>query len=321
VNNKQKYRQFCKSPQNLPIFFHPDWLDITTSGGDWDVVVTTDNDDNITACLPYFITKKYRQNAIIMPPLTPYGGIYIIQNNAAKVETHTKNEKEIITALIHSLPKNIVYYSQSFYYNFTNWLPFYWQNYQQTTRYSFIIEDISKWSLSDVATNIRNKIRKAEQALEIIHLDNPEIIYNQVHHVLNNKGIKFMLSLDTFSKLDTWLHANSKRMILGVRDNSGKIIASIYLIFDQDKAYSMLIGSDVNHRKNGAIPFLLHHAILESGKKAKSFDFEGSMLESLFDLFAGFGGTLKPYYRIYKAKNIFWDIAYRIKSYYDKSNR
>jgi len=127
--------------------------------------------------------------------------------------------------------------------------------------------------------------------------------------------------IDTFCKLDTWLLNQNKRIILGAKDKFGHIHACIYLILDQDKSYSMMIGSDVNSRKNGAIPFLLHHAILESGKRVKSFDFEGSMLESLFDLFAGFGGKLTPYYRIYKAKNIFWDIAYRIKSYYDNHNR
>lgn len=82
----------------------------------------------------------------------------------------------------------------------------------------------------------------------------------------------------------------------------------------------MLIGSDVISRKNGAIPFLLYNTIIECRERVTCFDFEGSMLESLYDLFAGFGGKQIPYYRIYKAKNIFWEIAYRIKSHYDKSN-
>jgi hypothetical protein len=321
INKKQKYREFCRSQHNLPIFFHSEWLDITTFHGSWDVSIVADNAGEVIGCLPYFITKKYGQQAILMPPLTPYGGIFIAQNNASKLETYTKNEKEIIAELIDALPKHIVYYSQSFYYTFTNWLPFYWRKYQQTTRYSFIIDDIRLWSLGDVATNIRNKIRKAQNELSIIYLDNPTIIYNQVSEVLKNKGINLMLSFDTFTKLDEWLNSQNKRLIIGAKDETGKIHACIYLIFDLDKAYCMLIGSDIHSRKNGAIPFLLYNAILESNKRVKTFDFEGSMLESLFDLFAGFGGKMTPYYRIYKAKNIFWDIAYRIKSYYDNHNR
>ncbi len=318
---KQKYREFCTSQHNLPIFFYPEWLDITTSGGDWEVVITVDNAENITACLPYFLTKKYGQAAIIMPPLTPFGGIFITQNNALKQESYIKNEKVLISELIASLPNNIVYYSQSFYYNFNNWLPFYWQKYQQTTRYSFVIEDMKQWSLADVATNIRNKIKKASQELEIKELDDPSIVYQQLFSVLQHKGIQLSLSKETFITLDRWLNANNKRLILGAVDHSGHVYASIYLVFDQDKAYSLMIGSDVSLRQNGSVPFLIYHAILAAQKRCTTFDFEGSMLESLFDLFAGFGGSLKPYYRIYKAKNIFWDIVYRVKSYYDKSNR
>jgi hypothetical protein len=319
--NKQKYREFCTSQHNLPIFYYPEWLDITTSGGEWDVVLTMDNAQNITACLPYFVTIKYGQRAIIMPPLTPYGGVFIIQNNATKKESYIKNEKALIAELIGGLPKRIVYFSQSFYYNFSNWLPFYWKKYQQTTRYSFVIEGLDKWSMADVATNIRNKIRKADQDLTIKELHDPKIVYQQLYDVLEHKNIHLALSEETFIKLDTWLKTKDKRLILGAVDHSGQVFASIYLIFDQGIAYSLMIGSDINQRQNGSVPFLIYHAILAAQQRCNTFDFEGSMLESLFDLFAGFGGELKPYHRIYKAKNIFWDIAYRIKSYYDKSNR
>ncbi|MGB4839350.1 MAG: hypothetical protein WBP08_10180 [Saprospiraceae bacterium] len=321
MNNQQKYRDFFRTGTALPVFFHPDWLDITSKGGSWDVALTTDKSGDITAILPYYITKKYGQRAIIMPHLTPYGGIYIVANYASKTETYIKNEKEFISELISYLPENIVYYSQSYFYNFNNWLPFYWKGYQQTTRYSFVINDLRHWTIDNVSTNIRNKIKKADQELEIITIDDPSIIYKQIYNVLYNKDIHLSLSLDTFLALDRWLKSEGKRLMLGAVDSQGNIHASIYLLFDLDKTYSLIIGSDISLRQSGAVPFVIYHAIKESSKRASAFDFEGSMLESLFDLFAGFGGTLTPYYRIYKAKNIFWDIAYRIKSYYDKSNR
>ena len=180
---------------------------------------------------------------------------------------------------------------------------------------------MNQWSLSEVATNIRNKIRKAEQDLTIKELHDPNIVYQQLYGVLQHKSIHLALSEETFIKLDTWLQTKDKRLILGAVDHSGQVFASIYLVFDQGIAYSLMIGSDIKQRQNGSVPFLIYHAILAAQQRCKTFDFEGSMLESLFDLFAGFGGELKPYHRIYKAKNIFWDFAYRIKSYYDKSNR
>ena len=320
MDKKQKYREYCRMHHNLPIFFHPEWLDITTRNGSWDVVITTDKIDQITGVLPYFLTKKYKRPAILMPPLTPYGGIFITSNHAVKTESQIKNERQIIQQLIEGLPKDIVFYSQSFYYNFNNWLPFYWQKYHQTTRYSFVIDDLKSWSKDDIATNIRNKIKKAEKELEIKVLADPTVVYQQLSDVLQNKGIHFSLDKKTFLMLDAWLLNNDNRLILGAVDSDGKIYASIYVVFDGDVAYSLMIGSDLSSRQNGSVPFVIYQAILEVQKRCKRFDFEGSMLQSLFDLFAGFGGTMKPYYRIYKAKNLFWDIAYRIKSHYDKSN-
>lgn len=319
--NKQIYRLFFRNLKKLPIFFDPEYLDIVCKSGNWDVILEKDNTDDIVGFLVYFTVKKYGKPAIIMPPLVPFSGIWLLPSKATKVETIYKSELSIIKKLEAAIPKDLAFYTQSHFYNFQNWLPFYWKGYTQTTRYSFRLEDLSKWNLSNVATNIRNKITKAQKTLSAKRIDNPDIVYEQVLSILTQKGIHLTLSKEMFLQLDNLLSSRSKRFILAAIDLQNQIHAVTYIIEDEGISYMMMIGSDVRFRQSGAIPFLIYHSIWETSKKNNVFDFEGSMLESLFDLFAGFGGTLKPYYRIYKAKNIFWDIAYRIKSYYDTSNR
>jgi hypothetical protein len=122
--------------------------------------------------------------------------------------------------------------------------------------------------------------------------------------------------------LDKKLSLKNKRKILVAIDKNNQIQAAVYLVFDLNSVYALLIGSDpYNRDNNGAVHYLLSQAIEISSKYADTFNFEGSMIKGLASLYSSFGAKQLPYYRIYKAKNIFWDIAYRIKSYYDKSNR
>lgn len=318
---KEKYKLFCDTYPEIPIFFQPFWLDNVMSGGDWDVIMNTDSTDNINSFLVYYTTTKYGRKVINMPPITPFSGIIILNDGTIKVESKNKKIVSLTLNLLDQLPKNIIYYSQSYHYTFDNWLPFYWNQYVQTTRYSFVIDDLIKWSLDDVSPNIRNKISKASKLLHIEELENIDILYDLIKKSLTNKKLSLNITKNQLQNLDDQLQTRGQRLILGAKTDSGEICASIYVVFDSKSAYNLLLGSDPLLRQNGAVPFVIYHAILESSKRVKTFDFEGSMLESLFDIFSGFGGSLKPYYRIYKAKNIFWDITYRIKSYYDKSNR
>ena len=53
-------------------------------------------------------------------------------------------EKEIIFEIDDKLKElGIDYYNQNFHYSFLNWQPFYWKGYSQTTRYTYVIRDLS----------------------------------------------------------------------------------------------------------------------------------------------------------------------------------
>lgn len=319
IIDKEKYKHWMSTNQvGIPIFYHPWYLDIVCYKGEWNVVLSMNN-EVVEGILVYYQTKKYFHNAIIMPPLTPFLGIWLPEVTSEKEVYKNRKENKIVSDLVQAIPSNIVMYIQSHPTTFKNWLPYYWRGYDQTTRYTFIIPDLSKWSKEDLATNVRNKINKSSQNLVIKIENDVEGLYDQLNHLMIRKGQPLTFSKEMVKRLDEALEQRNSRLIISAIDKEDKIHASAYVIFDQDKAYMMMLSSDVDTRQNGAVPFVIYNAIEIAKNKVKTFDFEGSMLPFLFDLFSGFGGNLTPYFSVLKAKNWVWDIGYRMKRNYDKN--
>lgn len=320
--SRKKFIEFAnKEGTRIPVFFQPWYLDIVCVRGHWEVVLYEEGDGRIAGFWIYFKTRKYGQKGIIMPPLTPYSGIWIAPLSSTKKETFTKKTKNIIDYLVRQIPKNLALYTQSFHPDFTNALPFYWEQYSLTFRYTFVIKNLENWTLNEVAANIRNKIHKASKTLTAALSEDKQTLYDLVADIMNAKNMKLSLTREMFYALDDAVVRYRSRKIIAVTDQNGHIHAATYIILDGDTAYMMLLGSDRQTRVNGAVPLAIYHSINEVKSHVKKFDFEGSMLESLFDLFSGFGGDLVPFIRVFKTKNLFWDILYRLKNHHDKGIR
>ena len=113
--------------------------------------------EKIVGVLPYYIKQKGPFKYITMPPLTKMMGPYILPD--FRTDAHFI---KISTALIEQLP-SVDAYEQLLNYSIDNWLPFYWKGYQQTTRYSYIV-DLSNMEqvYGNSIANYKNiKIKKA----------------------------------------------------------------------------------------------------------------------------------------------------------------
>ncbi|MBF4318694.1 methicillin resistance protein, partial [Vibrio anguillarum] len=78
-------------------------------------------------------------------------------------------EKDLMEALIEQLPQHH-YFNQNWHYSNTNWLPFYWKGFEQSTRYTYVISSLddinSIWE--ETQDNIRREIRKAENRFGLV---------------------------------------------------------------------------------------------------------------------------------------------------------
>lgn len=301
LTDKQKYRELCKNESSIPIFSRDWWLDAVIGENNWDVAIT-ERGEEIVASFPYAIKRKLTFTVLSMPFLTQTLGIWIKypERQKQKYVTKLSYEKEIFSALIDKLP-SCDYFSQNFHWSITNWLPFYWKGFQQTTRYTYILEDLS--SLDTIFVNfensVKNHIKRTGKTFQVYTDDDIERFcrLNVMTYIRNN--IK-PLTLNFIKRLDDACKIRNCKKIFFVRDKNDEVLAAIYIVWDDRCAHYILSGRNPNIKNTGLTCLLLWEAIKFSSTVTKAFNFEGSMLEHIEGLFRHFGGTQKPYFEITK---------------------
>jgi lipid II:glycine glycyltransferase (peptidoglycan interpeptide bridge formation enzyme) len=302
MTNKEKYREFCEYEKNIPIFSQDWWLDAVCGNDNWDVAIV-EKGGQIWATMPYYKVKKFGFTLIIMPKLTQTLGPYIKYPPKQKYSSRLSWEKEVMSKLIEQLPK-FDYFNQHFHYTVTNWLPFYWKGFKQTTRYTYII-DLSK-SLdeifSDISSNYRNKIRKASSLVSVERGFAIEEFYKINKKTFERQEIKIPYDLDFVKKQYQALKQRNLCEIFYAVDKHGNIHSSAFLMWDNDSAYVHMIGEDPEFRNSGAGILLIWELIKFSAKELnlKYFNFEGSIIESIEQVRRDFGAIQVPYFKVYK---------------------
>ena len=302
MTNKEKYREFCKKEKDIPIFSKDWWLDTVCQESDWDVVLF-EKGGEIWASLPYQKTKKAIFEIITMPKLTQTMGVYIKYPPKQKYYKKLSWEKEVMEILISNLPK-VDYFSQNFDHSITNWLPFYWAGFEQTTRYTYIIENISIEELEkNFETDIRRRRRKAyEIGIKIIESEDIETFYKLNTMTFARKNIGISYSFEFVKNLFENCKENSAVKMYFAKYQD-EVIAVNFLVYDDNTVYYLMGGIDQSKKDLGAMDAIQFESIkfaLESGRR---FDFEGSMIESIEKYFRSFGAVQTPYFSIAKTNS------------------
>ncbi|NLX62680.1 MAG: GNAT family N-acetyltransferase, partial [Tissierellia bacterium] len=193
-------------------------------------------------------------------------------------------------------------YQQYFHYSVTNWLPFYWRGYSQTTRYTYVIENTSDLETIylNFNSNVRKNLRKAEKHVDIKEdLDIKEFYYlNKM--TFERQGLKIPYSLDLLIRLDRECGRRNARKIYYSIDKEGNIHSSIYFVWDDKSVYYLMSGTNPKYKNCQSLTLLIYEGIKLANNMNKKFDFEGSMKENIEKFIRQFGGIQKPYHNIYK---------------------
>jgi hypothetical protein len=289
-----------QSNTSFSIFQEPWWLDAVTNKK-WSEINITDKENNIIARLPYYEIIENKRIVLKIPPLTQHLGPWLTINSE-KNSTYYSKEIELLTRLINKLPNFDIFW-QKFHYKITNWLPFYWNGFSQTTRYTYIINDLDDldkvWFFLE--KDLRNLIRKAEKNLHVkTDLKIEELIkLNEMTFQRQGLGVPYPKEI-LYNIFEACTFKNAGKIFFAV-DHFNNIHASILIVWDKESAYYLIAGSDPSLRKSNAIPLLIWEAIKFSANlKLKRFDFEGSMIKSVESFLRGFGAILTPYFQIRK---------------------
>lgn len=290
----------------MPIFLQYWWLDAVCAGKRWNVFLYEEN-EKILASFVFFSIKKIGLQFIVNPQLTQISGLWIDYPKNISLLNKLNFDKKIMNFFIEKLQKEkFVYFEQKFHHSITNWQPFYWQKFSQSTNYTYQIKNISKPEICFENFNYSKQkhIRKAERNGLIVDFQlNVKDFYSFAKKNLKrqNKNIYFSkkLFLAIFEACKT--HANC--CIIGIKDNNKNLHSAAFFVTDNTSAYYLISAISPDFRASGASTLMVWEAIKYFSNKVQIFDFEGSMDEKIANSFQNFGAEQTPYFNIWKSKS------------------
>jgi hypothetical protein len=300
MDAKNKYRELCKTERTIPVFSRDWWLDAVCGAEGWDVVIV-EKGAQVVASLPYYLSGDILGQRIVMPKLTQTMGPWIKYPEGQKHDKRLSYEKELMTDLIKGLPK-FRFFRQNFHYSITNWLPFYWQGFSQTTRYTYVIEDLNDLDavFSNFSHSKRKNIKRAEKSVTVNYDLSAKDFYDNHKLTLSKQGQEIGYSYDLFSRIyDAAYTAGCGKAIYCV-DEENNIHSGLFVIWDECSAYDLISTIDPDFRNSGSASLLIREIIKYVADKTEKFDFEGSMIEAVERSFRSFGGLQKQFFSISK---------------------
>ena len=300
MNIKSEYKLFCSEESGIPIYSYPWWLDAVCGEENWDVILVK-RKEQIVASFPYLLFKDKGMKCIGMPQLTQKLGVYIKYPQNQSEMARLSYEKEILTEIINRLPA-CDFFRVNFDYSYTNWLPFYWQGFSQTTYYTYVVEDIA--DMERVYTcfdrSKKKNIKKAQGLVEFGFDLSAEEFYQNHQMTLKKQGKEISYSYAYFTKLYKAAYREGAGRTIYAKDKEGHLHAALFVVWDKVSAYDLISTIDPEFRDSGASSLLVYEMMKFLSSKVKRFDFEGSMIEGVENSFRKFGASQKAYFSISK---------------------
>ena len=296
-----KYRTLCTQELSIPLFSQAWWLDATAGEGAWDVALV-EKGGGIVAAMPYVPRQRYGFTLLGQPALTQTLGPWL-RETEGKSATRLAQHKDWLQALIAQLPP-FAHFTQNWHWQMSNWLPFYWAGFQQTTRYTYILQELSDeqelWQ--GLQENIRREIKKAGNRLQLRVRDDLALddflVLNRMTFARQDMALPYTEAF--VHKLDQACVARQARKIFIAEDAQGRRHAGVYIVWDGNSAYYLMGGGDPALRNSGATSLCMWEAIKFAATVTQRFDFEGSMIEPVEKFFRAFGAQQTPYFTVSK---------------------
>ena len=149
----------------------------------------------------------------------------------------------------------------------------------------------------------RTSIRKAENnGISIVTSDDFDQTFNVMHKIYTSSKAAY------FNRNEVLAGRNQCKSFLA-KDEQGKNVAGLYIVWDNKRSYYLLGGRDSENGHYGASALAIWEAIkfTKENLGLAEFDFLGSMIPQVERFFRGFGGQLnvrfgarwvKPYLKI-----------------------
>lgn len=297
---RDRFRQLCAQETSIPIFCRDWWLD-AVAPGQWDVALV-ETGGRVVAAMPYALRRRWGLRVIAQPPLTQFAGPWVAPSEGRE-QRRLEMEKDLYSALIDQLPR-FDRFSQNWHHGTTNWLPFHWRGFRQTTRYTYRLADLGDLDAvwAGFSSNIRSDVRKAQGrfGVRLRAEARLEDFLDLNDKTFARQSLAVPYGRDLVRRIDAACAGQGRRAILIAEDAEGRAHAGCYLVWDEAAAYYLMGGGDPALRSSGATSLVLWEAIRLAAGVTRSFDFEGSMLEPVERFFRAFGARQTAYFSVSK---------------------
>lgn len=299
--DKAAYRTLCETETSIPIFAKDWWLDATAGSDGWDVALAR-KDDRILGAMPYTRSRRVGMTVLGQPALTMALGPWMVPGEG-KIGTRLAHEKKIMQQLIDALPR-FDHFTQNWSSNLGNWLPFYWNGFSQTTKYTYVLPQLGPTDVmwSALETSTRASCKKAGERHKLtVRDDLPIDDFIALHRMtLARRGVTPQYSEDYIRRLDAACVKHQCRKLIMVVNDKGQHCAGNYIVWDNNSAYGLMNGVDPEMRNTGAATLGTWEVIKHAASVTQKFDFFGSMNETIEPYVRSFGAQQVPYFSISK---------------------
>ena len=316
---KTRFADFCQN-NYVPLHLQPWWLDAVCDSRGWDVCLSENGSGTVTGIWPYFLQRRFGLAFVRQPLLSAYGGPWLAYPAGSELHSLKRSEfeKKTLDELYGQLPRT-VFFQQNMHPAVQNWLPLCWAGFRQSTRYTYIFNDLSDLEKAKAGfkNTLRTDLKKAGQAIEIYREDDACALLFQLHEMsFLRKNRRPPYSFQVFQGLHAALRQRGQTAVFIARDRqNGAPHAALSLAFDAQRASVLLTGADPAFKTHCAVWGLFWEAMEFCAEKGLSLDFEGSMERDIERGFRSFGAQLTPYHRIWRAGNRLLEMAYLLRGY------
>lgn len=308
-----KIIEFIDNSPQRSIFCYPWWLE-AVAPGQYEYI-TTRKKNQIKSIFPVVKHNKLAFTFCKMPKYTQYLGVLMPKMKGKYAHRLSKSHR-IMDELIQKLPKSS-YYNFRLHFSISNWLPFYWRGFRQTTNYTYLLNNIKEhdkiWQ--GMRSNIRRAIRKAKDVVEVVESDNIETLIELHRMTLKRKNRNLSnYEVECINRIFSACSKRERCVLLLAKDKNNKVHSSQLFIWDDRMAYYLIGGNNPDFMSSGAAPYVMWEGIKYVSTTVDRFNFEGSMIYSVERFFRGFGAKQIRYFNIKKfLPNFFGAIEYLIK--------
>ncbi|MEM1217148.1 MAG: hypothetical protein AAGJ82_15745, partial [Bacteroidota bacterium] len=164
MDTQQAYRSL--QLQDYP--HAPWWLDQVSGPASWQCVQTEDKAGRITGLLPFQIKRRWGMSMIVPPALSPRLGPILFPVAEFDIRAYQSFAFRTLTTLSEQLPR-VAYARIQWPYELTYGLPWQLAGWQQTVRYSYVLDlqQTSETPAQHWRKDQRHRLQRAQKDLQI----------------------------------------------------------------------------------------------------------------------------------------------------------